>query len=114
MIQEKGDMQPANHSSNAPVAQEFRQLMFSQKTFLFDVSCSSLQASQPQLGLEAFMRPVESDALGGTLDSPPTSGQVTQSDAAPVLQQQHQAAKESVANVLEQLDDIMQVGLRSV
>ena len=68
------------------------------------------QASQ--LGLAAFIRPVQADALGSvdlSLTQNQTDSQEHQMDAMPAKRQQQLAARKSVANVLEQLDDIMQV-----
>lgn len=72
---------------------------------------SGMQASQ--LGLAAFIRPVQADALG-SIDLSGSQSQVhdqsqSQGEIVPAKRQQQLAARKSVANVLEQLDDIMQV-----
>ena len=76
-----------------------------------------LQASQQ--GLVAFIRPVQTNMLG---DSPCTAATVglgevckgagvdsSVGDAVSSMRELRLAARKSVANVLEQLDDIMQV-----
>lgn len=71
-----------------------------------------MQASQ--LGLDAFIRPVQADALGfvdqcQSQSQSQNTSQAHQQDTMPAKMQQQLAARKSVANVLEQLDDIMQV-----